>query len=312
MENLLVSVNVVLPLFLMMALGYVLKALHFYDDTLLSKMNNLVFKVFLPILLFTDLYATDLEQVFNPRLILYAALSVLAAFFLSVAFACIAEKNNRIRSALIQGIFRSNFIIFGVPIARSIYGETAAASAAILIAVIIPMFNILTVTEMEIFRGGSVKISSILKGIATNPLIIGCVIGFLFLFFKISLPTVIADTLSSLASVATPLALMILGGSIKFSKTKGYFRQIIYGLAGKLIVVPAIFLLIAVMLGFRQQEWAVLVALYCSPVAVSSFVMAQQMDSDGDLAGQFVVLGAALSVVTVFLWVFLLKSLGFL
>lgn len=117
MENLLVSVNVVLPLFLMMALGYVLKALHFYDDTLLSKMNNLVFKVFLPILLFTDLYATDLEQVFNPRLILYAALSVLAAFFLSVAFACIAEKNNRIRSALIQGIFRSNFIIFGVPIA---------------------------------------------------------------------------------------------------------------------------------------------------------------------------------------------------
>lgn len=308
MENLLVSVNVVLPLFLMMALGYVLKALHFYDDTLLSKMNNLVFKVFLPILLFTDLYATDLEQVFNPRLILYAALSVLAAFFLSVAFACIAEKNNRIRSALIQGIFRSNFIIF----ARSIYGETAAASAAILIAVIIPMFNILTVTEMEIFRGGSVKISSILKGIATNPLIIGCVIGFLFLFFKISLPTVIADTLSSLASVATPLALMILGGSIKFSKTKGYFRQIIYGLAGKLIVVPAIFLLIAVMLGFRQQELAVLVALYCSPVAVSSFVMAQQMDSDGDLAGQFVVLGAALSVVTVFLWVFLLKSLGFL
>ena len=308
MENLLVSVNVVLPLFLMMALGYVLKALHFYDDTLLSKMNNLVFKVFLPILLFTDLYATDLEQVFNPRLILYAALSVLAAFFLSVAFACIAEKNNRIRSALIQGIFRSNFIIF----ARSIYGETAAASAAILIAVIIPMFNILTVTEMEIFRGGSVNISSILKGIATNPLIIGCVIGFLFLFFKISLPTVIADTLSSLASVATPLALMILGGSIKFSKTKGYFRQIIYGLAGKLIVVPAIFLLIAVMLGFRQQELAVLVALYCSPVAVSSFVMAQQMDSDGDLAGQFVVLGAALSVVTVFLWVFLLKSLGFL
>ena len=174
------------------------------------------------------------------------------------------------------------------------------------------MFNILTVTEMEIFRGGSVKISSILKGIATNPLIIGCVIGFLFLFFKISLPTVIADTLSSLASVATPLALMILGGSIKFSKTKGYFRQIIYGLAGKLIVVPAIFLLIAVMLGFRQQELAVLVALYCSPVAVSSFVMAQQMDSVGDLAGQFVVLGAALSVVTVFLWVFLLKSLGFL
>ena len=134
MENLIVSVNVVLPLFLMMALGYFLKAVRLYDDHVLNKMNNLVFKVFLPILLFVDLYSTDLESVFNPTLVLCAGGSVLAAFFLSMAYVCLTEKSNKIRGALIQGIFRSNFIIFGIPIARSIYGDNAASSAAILLA----------------------------------------------------------------------------------------------------------------------------------------------------------------------------------
>lgn len=312
MENLIVAVNVVLPLFLMMALGYFLKAVRLYDDHVLNKMNNLVFKVFLPILLFIDLYSTDLDSVFNPKLVVFAGCTVLAAFFLSMAFVCITEKNNKMRGALVQGIFRSNFIVFGIPIARSIYGDNAASSAAILIAIVIPLFNILTVTEMEIFRGGKVKIKSILKGIATNPLILSCAAGFLFIFFKIPIPDILYGTLTDLSHVATPLALIILGGSIKFSKTKGYLRQIISGLLGKLVVVPAIFLPIAAAMGFRGQEMAVLISLYCSPVAVSSFVMAQQMDSDGDLAGQFVVLGAALSVVTIFLWVFLFKNLGLL
>ena len=288
-----------------MALGYFLKAVRLYDDHVLNKMNNLVFKVFLPILLFVDLYSTDLESVFNPTLVLFAGGSVLAAFFLSMAYVCLTEKSNKIRGALIQGIFRSNFIIFGIPIARSIYGDNAASSAAILISIVIPLFNILTVTEMEIFRGGKVKIRSILKGIATNPLILSCAAGFLFLFLRIPIPEIVSR-------VATPLALIILGGSIKFSKTMGYFKQIVTGLLGKLVVVPAIFLPIAAAIGFRGQDMAVLISLYCSPVAVSSFVMAQQMDSDGDLAGQFVVLGAALSVVTIFLWVFLFKNLGLL
>ena len=303
MENLIVSVNVVLPLFLMMALGYFLKAVRLYDDHVLNKMNNLVFKVFLPILLFVDLYSTDLESVFNPTLVLFAGGSVLAAFFLSMAYVCLTEKSNKIRS---------NFIIFGIPIARSIYGDNAASSAAILISIVIPLFNILTVTEMEIFRGGKVKIRSILKGIATNPLILSCAAGFLFLFLRIPIPEIVYGTLTDLSRVATPLALIILGGSIKFSKTMGYFKQIVTGLLGKLVVVPAIFLPIAAAIGFRGQDMAVLISLYCSPVAVSSFVMAQQMDSDGDLAGQFVVLGAALSVVTIFLWVFLFKNLGLL
>lgn len=201
MENLIVSVNVVLPLFLMMALGYFLKAVRLYDDHVLNKMNNLVFKVFLPILLFVDLYSTDLESVFNPTLVLFAGGSVLAAFFLSMAYVCLTEKSNKIRGALIQGIFRSNFIIFGIPIARSIYGDNAASSAAILISIVIPLFNILTVTEMEIFRGGKVKIRSILKGIATNPLILSCAAGFLFLFLRIPIPEIVYGTLTDLSRV---------------------------------------------------------------------------------------------------------------
>lgn len=158
MENLILSLNVVLPLFLMIVLGYALKLLRVWDTHTINGMNTVVFKVFLPLLLFMNVYQTDIKGVFNLKLMLFAIISVLLIFIISWIFICFIEKENRKRGVLIQAIFRSNFVIFGVPIATSLCGAQSTGSAALLVAVIVPLFNVLAVVTLETFRGSRIDI----------------------------------------------------------------------------------------------------------------------------------------------------------
>lgn len=311
MENLIISLNVVLPLFLMMALGYLLKCLHLFPGNSLNTINNLCFKVFLPILLYYNIYQTRLEGVFDLKLALFAAGCVVAGFFLALFIVPRLEKDNRKRGVLVQGIFRSNFILFGLPITISLVGKEQSGVTALMIAIVIPLFNMLAVTALELFRGEKVRVKAILKGIIANPLIWGCVLGILTLLLRVRFPSAVETALSDLAGIATPLALVVLGGFFHFKSIKGYGRQLILGLGGKLVLIPALFLPLSILLGFRGAPLVSLLSMFASPVAVSSFIMAQNMDGDADLAAQLVVLGSACSIVTLFVWVLLIKSMGF-
>ena len=215
---------------------------------------------------------------------------------------------------MIQGIFRSNFIIFGVPVTQSLYGKDAGGIAALLIGIVIPMYNFLSVFALEIFRkkDGNQKTSlmKILKGIITNPLILGSLSGLLFLGLNIKIPQTIDGVIQDIAAIATPMALMILGASFVFSKVKNSLKQLILSLCGKLIFLPLIFMPISIFLGFRNEELVTLLTLFASPTAVSAFTMAQQMDGDSELAGQQVVLGSVCSMFTIFFWILILKQLS--
>ncbi|MDO4927043.1 MAG: AEC family transporter [Turicibacter sp.] len=312
MENLILSFNVVVPLFLMLVLGYSLKQIRVYDEHTISGMNQLVFKVFLPLLLFINIYQTDVAGVFDLKLMLVAVLGVLGSFFMTWLIIAWIEKDNRKRGVLIQGIFRSNFVIFGIPVTTSLFGGEATGAAALLVAVIVPIFNMLSVVILEIYRGSRINVPKILKGILTNPLIIGSVIGLLCLWLHIKIPLVLEKTISDLSKVTTPLALVILGGSFTFSSMKGNVKQIAIGVLGKLVIVPVICLSFALLIGIRGVGLAILMSIFASPTAVSSFSMAKQMDGDADLAGHLVVLGSMLSVVTMFVWIFIFKQGGFM
>ncbi|MDY3928929.1 MAG: AEC family transporter [Clostridia bacterium] len=312
MENLVLSFTVVLPLFIMMVLGYFLKFIKIFDKHTLDKLNSSIFKVFLPILIFYNVYTSEISDVFNPKLIGFSAAAILGVFFLCLIIIPVIEKDNRKRGVLIQGIYRSNFVIFGIPLSVSLYNEQIQGTTAVLIAVIIPLFNFLAVVSLEIFRGGKPNFLNILKGIITNPLIISSAIGFLFLFSKIKLPDVIVSTVKDISKIATPLALIALGGSIDFTKIKGNIRQLIIGISGKLIFTPILILTTGILLGFRNAELAILLSLSASPVAVSSYTMAQQMGGDDDLAAQLLMFGTAVCIFTVFLWIFILKQLGYM
>lgn len=310
MENLILSFNVVLPLFLMIVVGYVLKVLRVYDEHTISGMNKLVFKFFLPLLLFINVYQTDVAGVFDPKLMVFAIVGVLGAFLSAWLIIVLVEKDNRKRGVLIQGIFRSNFVIFGIPVTTSLFGSEATGAAALLVAVIVPMFNMLSVVILEIYRGSRIDVPKILKGIITNPLIIGSVTGLLFLLFGVKIPVILEKTISDLSKVTTPLALVILGASFTFGSVRGNAKQILIGVLGKLVIVPAICLSLAILIGIRGVGLAILMSLFGSPTAVSSFSMAKQMDGDEDLASHLVVLGSMLSVVTMFFWIFIFKQGG--
>ena len=308
MENLILSLNVVLPLFITMSLGYFLKYLNMFDNNTLDTMNNITFKSFLPMLLFYSIYKTDLQGVFNLKLMIFSATCVIALYLILYLIVPLIEKDNKKRGALLQGLFRSNFVIFGIPITESLFGSEKVGVAALLIAVIVPLFNILSVIALETFRGGKPNFRKISIGIIKNPLIIASCLGILTLLLKIKIPTAIEKTISDVSKIATPLSLILLGASFKFDNIKKYLKQTTIAVVGKTILTPCIILPICIMFGYRGVELSTLMIIFAAPTAISSFTMAQQMDSDSDLAGQIVVFTSAFCVVTVFMWIFILKQ----
>lgn len=311
MENLVISFNVVLPLFLCMALGYFLKWLKMYDDAALKTMNRLVFKVFLPIYLFKSVYSTDLSAALNGKLILFSVVGIVVWFALLMLVIPRLEKENEKRGVMIQGMFRSNFVLFGLPVAISLCGEENIGPTSLMMGIMVPIFNVLAVITLETFRGGKPSLKKMGKGIITNPLIIASVLGVVFYLLGIELPTAVEKTVTDLGRVATPLALVALGGEFKLHRVKGNLKQLIIAVAGKLVISPLIMVTIGVFLGFRNQMLVPVLLMYGAPTAVSSYTMAQQMGGDGELAGEIVVFATGLSILTIFLWVFTLKQFGF-
>ena len=310
MENFILSFNVVTPLFIIMSLGYYLKYIKLLDKQTLNVMNSVCFKFFLPILLFFNIYQSDVKSSFNINLITFSISSIVILFVVLCFLIPKIEKDNKKRGVMIQGIFRSNFVIFGMPIATSIYGEGNIGTTALLIAVIVPLFNLLSVISLELFRDGEINLKKILKGIITNPLIIASAIGILFVTLNITLPTFIEKSVSDIAKIATPLSLILLGGSFSFSHIKEYLNHTIIIVFNKLIFVPLIFIPIAIKLGFRGIELLTILLIFAAPVAVSTFQMSKQMDGDSILAEQSIVFTCLFCIPTVFSWILILKQLS--
>lgn len=312
MDNFIVSSKVVLPLLLMMLVGVGARRCGLADELVLKKMDAIAFRIFLPILLFQNLYMVDLSQAFNPMLMVYTIASVIVIFALSMWLIPVFEKNNQKRASIIQSIIRSNFLIFGLAIAVSLYGEGKAASVALLGSVFIPLSNALAVFVLEYYRMGKVNAKKIMLSIVKNPLVIAALLGLVVLLWGIQLPDFLKKTIKDMSGVATPLCLLTLGGSLRAADAKENARQITLGLITRMVLVPGIFLSIAALIGFRGEALLALLVLFASPTAVSSYTMAQQMGADGKLAGQLVAFTTGASLITIFLFVFIFKELRFL
>jgi len=309
MDNLILAFNVVLPLFLCIALGYFLRRIGMMEEAPRRAMNKLCFKVFLPFYLFQSIYNTDLGMAFDWGFILLAAGGILGIFTLVMLFVPRIERSNPRRGVMIQGIFRSNYALFGLPVVQSLCGEDKLGPAALLIGVIVPIFNVLAVITLESFRGGKPEAKKILKGIALNPLIIATLSGVAANLLKLPLPAAVLKGISDVGRVATPLSLIVLGSEFMFSNVRGYLKQLTIVVTGRLVVCPLIMVAIAAALGLRNEMLAPILILFGSPTAISSFTMAQQMEGDSDLAASIVVFTSAFAILSVFLWIFVLKQL---
>ena len=310
MDNLILSFNVVLPLFLCILLGYFLRRIRMVDTPSLNTMNKLCFKVFLPIYLFNNIATTNLSAAFNGKLLAVAYLGVLAQFVLLMLLIPWLEKENPRRGVLIQAMFRSNFALFGLPLALSLCGTEKVGPTSILVGLTVPLFNILAVVSLESFRCGRPSMKKMAKGIVTNPLIIASLLGIAFNLLDFTLPSAVQKSVNDLGGVATPLSLVALGGSFTVSKVKEYKKQLTIGVLGRLVLSPLLMVSVGILLGFRNELLIPLLIMSGAPTAVSSFPMAQQMDGDGELAAGLVVFTSGFAIFTMFVWIFVLKQMG--
>ncbi len=312
MQSLVLSANIVAPMFCLILLGALIVRLKFMNGEELSHLNRAVYYVFAPIMLFNNLYGKEVLAEVNLPLLGFAIAAVVLLCLLSFALVLPIEKRPEKRGVMIQCMFRSNFVIMGMPLMSYLFPGEADAMTALLLATVVPVYNVLSVITLEFFRGGKIESKRILLNLCTNPLIIGTVCGLAAALLHVKLPAFLESAVSSVSKMTSPLFLVIAGTFFQFSDVRANIKQIAVSTAVRLIVFPGIVLVAAVLLGFRNMEIALLVTLFASPVAINSFSMAEQMGADAKLASDLVVTTTACSCFTLTFWIVLSRQLGLL
>ncbi len=323
------AANSVLPIIILIALGYFLKRIKLLTKEFLDVGNKLTFRVLLPVMLFVNVYSIDRITDINIVFVLYGVVGVFAVFLLGTAVTCAFTKDSAKRGTLIQAIFRSNYAIIGIPLAASLFGDKGAAAAGVMSAFCVPLFNILAVVTLTIFNGSAEKhtvdVKKVLLGVVKNPLIIGTVMGLVCLgirelfvmgniAFRLSDVTIVYKSLENVKAICTPFALIVLGGKFEFSAVPKLRNEIIFGTVLRTVGVPLLGLSAAYI--FRDafalggEHFAAYVGVFATPVAVSSAIMAKEMGADDELAGQLVVWTSLVSTLTIFAIVTALVMLG--
>lgn len=326
MDSLIFAFEAVLPIILMVAIGYAIKKLGLLTADMAKVINKLVFRIFLPSMLFLNVYKIDSLASIEFDYILYATVAITLIFALAIPAVMRVTAHGDRHGALLQACFRSNYALIGIPLAASLFGQEGVSVATLLSAASIPLFNVLAVVSLSIFGKGEQKpsVRKILRGIAKNPLIQSILLGILVLgiravlvemrvSFRLTDIQPIHTVLGYLSNLATPLALLMLGVQFEFSAVRELKKEILFGTLVRTVFVPLLGLGIAYLFfraSFDGAKFAALVALFTTPVAVSSVPMAQEMGADHTLAGQLVVWTTLISAVTVFIASFLLKLVG--
>jgi predicted permease len=326
MDSLIFAINAVSPIILTVAVGYFLKKIGMMDGDFSKRANKLVFRVFLPAMLFMNVYGIERLSSVDFGYVIYSVVALLILFAVAIPSVMILTDKKKCRGALLQGVFRSNYALIGIPLATSLFPGEGAAVATLLSAFMVPAFNMLAVIGLSIFNNDGEKpnFKKMLLGIVKNPLILSIFAGLVSLgiralfveagiSFRLSAIPPIWNTMKYLSNIATPLSLLVLGAQFEFSAISYLKREIITGTIIRSLIVPILGIGIAY-LAFRDSfggaQFAALVAVFCTPVAVSSVPMAQEMGADAELAGQLVVFTTISSAFTVFLASFILKWVG--
>jgi len=331
------AVNAVVPVVLLILLGYILKQKGFITNDFVKIGNKLVFNICLPCMLFINVYNIDSFSSINWDIVIYGVVMLIVIFVLGLASAVATTKLPERRGVILQCTFRSNIAIIGLSLASTLGGDEAVAVAAIISSFTVPVNNILAVLSLSMFvtDGSSSKSSfkSVLINIVKNPLIIGCVLGLAFLGIREAQIAVFGEVVfrfnhhtkflytavNNLKSIATPFALVVLGGQFEFSAVKGLLKEIVVGTVWRIVLAPLLGIGLAIILSSNTgilscgvNEYPALVALFGSPVAVSSAVMATSMGADDQLATQLVVWTSIFSIFTIFAQVCILMGMGLL
>ena len=311
-DSLGLAVGAVVPFLLYLTIGFAIVRVGWTDKPFLMRLNNLVFRVLFPFMMFQNIYSITPDGFPSWKLLVYGPVSVIALVLVSMAVVPRLVKENPRRGVIVQALFRSNYLLYGVPMTVYVFGQERAGIAGMILAVMVSTFNIAAVTVLEVYRGHQVNIGSLLLNMVRNPLLQGCLLGILFFALGLKLPGFLASPVAALGNSATPLALITLGGTMEFGAFGRNRKAITAVLAFKLVLLPLLFTGCAWLIGLRGVELFLALMIFATPVAVSSYPMAVNMGGDGELAGQLVFASTIASLLTIFLFIFGMSQAGLL
>ena len=313
MDNLIYSLNATVPVFLVIVVGYFLKRKGWINDGFIKAANKINFTINLPALLIQDMMSTDFMQEFDIVYVMYCAIVTTVCFFGTWIVAKKIIKDKSIVGEFVQGCYRSSAAVLGAAFVLNIYGDTGMVPLMIIGAV--PLYNIfavlvLTVECPEKGVQQSKTMSSTLKGIVTNPIIISIILGVLLSVFQVDFPKMVDNTISNFAKMSTPLALLAIGGSFEFDKALKKVKPAVIATFMKLVGWSVLFLPLAVWMGYRDEKLMALIIMLASPTTPSCYIMAKSMKHEGTLTSSVVVLTTMCSAFTITAIIFVLRTIG--
>ena len=313
MENLIFSLNATIPIFLLMVFGYILQQIHFLDASFVKTLNSFNFKVTLPFLLFRDIASSDFSEVWDTRYVLFCFFATLFCIAVTWIITAFLSDRKDLVGEFVQSSYRSSAAVLGIAFIQNIYGD--AKMAPLMIIGTVPLYNVAAVIILSLTAEGNGGLSPAalkksLKGILTNPIILGIAAGIIFSLLPISMPVIAEKTVNNIAVLATPLALIGLGAGFEGKKALAEIKPTLICSAMKLLLWPIIFLPIAAYMGFTSEKLVGILVMLGSPTTVSCYIMSKNMRHEGVLTSSVVVTTTFFSSVTLTLFLYLIKSLG--
>lgn len=310
LNNFIICVNAVIPSAIYLLIGIILRLAGVVTESDVKKFTHMVFIALYPFIMFDNLYGKNFADNMDIKLGLYAFVFTFLQFLAAWKFVCAIEKDNYERGAMIQALYRSNYVLMGFPIAINLFGKGNITAVAIIMLLVVPFYNASAVIIFERFRGGRIHIKDILYRILTNPIIDGGIAAFIVIILGIKLPVPIEATIGTLSDCTSPIAMILLGAALNINGFSSDRKRIAICTIGKLIVFPAFGIGGAVLLGIRDVPLIAVTLMTAAPVALASYAMASSMGGNGKLAGELVVITTITSCFTIPVWLFILKTNG--
>ncbi len=314
MSSFVFALNSTMPVFLVMVLGYFLRRVGMLTKPFCDVGDRFVFQVALPVLLFCDIMETDLYQDFDWTFVIFCAVGTTVMFFGVWGAARLFLKDKSMVGAFAQASARSSAAILGIAFVQNMYGDSGMMPLMIVAAV--PLFNIYSVIILTFSAADSAGNQGAIKraciNVCKNPIIIGILLGLIASLLRVQLPVILDKAVSNVGSLATPLALLIVGANFEGKKALAKLKPTAWATAIKLLILPAVFLPVAIALGFRDSALVAVLIMTGSPTTVSCYIMAKNMGNDAVLTSSIVVSATLLSSVTLTFWIFLLQMLGYI
>ncbi|RHF84227.1 AEC family transporter [Roseburia inulinivorans] len=316
MENLIYSINVTMPIFLVMVIGYILKQIGMLNDNFVTVANKFNFKVTLPFMLFKDIAGVDIKAVFDIKYVLFCAIVSTICFWVVWGTAKLLVRDKTIRGAFVQSSFRGSAAVMGLAFIQNIYGSSAMGPLMIVSAV--PLYNIFSVIVLTFEANDSTGIDKKAKirqagiNICKNPIILSILAGLIVGLLGIQLPTLVNKTVSNVAQMATPLALITIGAGFEGRKALAKIAPTMAASTIKLVLQPLVFLPVAAWMGFSGEKMIAILIMLASPTTPSCYIMAKSMNNDEVLTASVIVTTTLMAAFTLTGWIFLLKTLGYI